>query len=100
MIKATVLLSTMFIDRPKKLEILLDPTAVAVQYMNEVGEKKEVTVGQLFNLYKRGKVYYTDGSDPETQITPDMFEQWFYARHLKENSLMQRLISVTYEYIK
>lgn len=101
MIKATIKLSSMFVDKPRTMEILLNENDIAMEPMNEAtGVKKKITVGQLFDLYKKGNVYYADGSEPDEQVTPDLFEQWFYFKHLKENNLMQRLISIDYTRIK
>lgn len=97
MIKATIKLSSMFVDKPKTMEILLNENDIAMEPMNEAtGIKKKITIGMLFDLYKKGNVYYDDGSEPDEQLTPDLFEQWFYFKHLKENNLMQRLISIEY----
>lgn len=97
MIKVTIKSSSMFVDRPKITEILINENDVAMETILEsTGEKKRITVGQLFDLYKKGYVHYTDGSEPDEQLTPAMFEQWFHFKHLEGKPYSQRIISVEY----
>lgn len=97
MIHAKITLSSMFIDKPKIIDINLDENQIAVEKIDEsTGVKKKITVGQLFDLYKKGNVYYNDGSDPDGQITPQTFEQWFYFKHIHEKGYTQRLLSIEY----
>jgi hypothetical protein len=101
MIKATIKSTSMFVDRPKVTEILINENDVAMEPISEsTGEKKRITVGQLFDLYKKGSVYYNDGSEPDEQLTPSTFEHWFQFKHLEGKPYSQRLISVEYQKIR
>ncbi len=99
MIKATVRLSTMFVDRPKIVEIMLNEHDFAVEYMDGFGIKQRITIGQLYTMYKNGSVYYQDSRELDEQITPGMFEEWFYHKYLNEKGMSQRVLSIEYHRI-
>ena len=101
MIKSVITLSSMFVDKPKTIEILLNDNDVAMEHLDEAtGSKVKTTVGQLFDLYKRRSVYYNDGREVDSQITPDVFEQWFYFKHINGKAFSQRILKIEYQRIK
>lgn len=97
MIFATIQLSSMFVDRPQTMVIPISEDTIAVEFQGEDGRLKKVTVGELYDIYKKGWQYFRDSSDPSTHITGIMFEQWFYGKHIHEKGLMQRVISIDYK---
>ena len=99
MIKATIRLSSVFVDRPKIEEIMLNEFDTAVEYMDGTGSKQRISIGEIFNLYKTGNVYYKDARELDEQLTPETFEQWFYHKYINERGLSQRVLSIEYHRI-
>lgn len=99
MIEATVVFAGAFVDRPKTFSIRFDEADIAMERRNETtGKFEQITVGDLYEIYrKRGGEHIKDATDPEEQLTPMFFEEWFHHKHIANKFFRDSIISQTFK---
>jgi hypothetical protein len=100
MIRANLVLTGFFIDKPDHRSILIDETAAAVERKNEKTNKLErLTVGELYDIFVKSGSYIRDASDPSDHLTQEHFYTWFRAKYIIGTPLEFKVTKITFERI-
>lgn len=100
MIKATIITSGFFINKPLTNIILIDEKKDAIERKNEHTERYErLTVGQLYDIYEKSSAYIKNASDPEEHLTQEHFPTWFKAKYINGKPMEFKITSIKFERI-
>lgn len=95
MIKATMLCTGTFINKPQQYTLFIeDEDALAVQRLNEETNKLEqYTIKELFDSYSKKSSYTKDDNIADS----DLFPEWFSSKYITGTGFQSRVISIQYE---
>jgi len=83
MIEAILTISGFNINKPITRYINIDEKMLAVERKNEQTNKYvRLTVGELYDIFRKNASYTPDASDPSDHITPEHFRTWFQAKYV------------------
>ena len=100
MIEVSIYNTGFFIDKPSKKTILLSEEDVALEKKNEATNKLEKkTVGQIFDLWSKQADYIKDASDPEDQLSADIFPIYVFEKYIKGKPGSNSITKIEYKRI-
>lgn len=101
MIEATVTFTGTFVDRPKTFTIRISEKDIAMERRNEAtGKFEQITVGDLYEVYRlKGGIHIPDATDPEDQLSPMFFEEWFHHKHIADKFFRDSIVNQTFKKI-
>lgn len=83
MIEAILTICGFDINKPKTFSIFVDEKKLAIERKNEATNRYErLTVGELYDIFRKNSSYIRDASDPSEHVTPEHFETWFRSKYI------------------
>jgi len=98
MIEAIIKYNGVLVDKPRFATIVFNENDIAFERMNETTKKTEkITVGQLYNRWKRPGTYVQDGPDPDDHISPNWFLNWFSVKYIQGKPIQHQVIDMQFK---
>jgi hypothetical protein len=83
MIEAKLTLSGFDINKPLTRYIHVDESVLAIERKDEQTNRYvRLTVGELYDIFRKNSSYVRDASDPTEHVTSEHFETWFRTKYI------------------